>query len=82
MRDSSSVVVVVARAMDDDENARFRGFANAEGTEQLTLGLRDARAGMHIETALKGVAVEDRCACPRGSIFGSLFGSSSKKTST
>ena len=29
---------------------------------------------MHIESALAGVPVEERCACERGSIFGSLFG--------
>jgi len=33
---------------------------------------------MHIESALAGVPVEDRCKCERGSVFGSLFGSSKK----
>lgn len=38
--------------------------------------------GMHIESALAGVAVEDRCACERKSIFGSLFGGKKKECST
>ena len=33
---------------------------------------------MHIESALAGVPVEERCACERGSIFGSLFGEKKK----
>lgn len=33
---------------------------------------------MHIESALAGVPVDERCKCERGSVFGSLFGS--KKT--
>lgn len=37
-----------------------------------------AGCGMHIETALAGVKIEDRCKCEKGSVFGSLFGSSSK----
>lgn len=36
---------------------------------------------MHIETALAGVPVEDRCACERGSVFGSLFGGTKKDAS-
>jgi len=37
---------------------------------------------MHIESALAGVAVEDRCACERKSVFGSLFGGKKKECST
>ena len=63
-----------ARARDDDDAAR-----DECSTERLTADAIRSGCGMHIESALAGVAVEDRCACERGSVFGSLFGG--KKTS-
>ena len=59
-----------ARARDDDDAAR-----DECSTERLTADAIRSGCGMHIESALAGVAVEDRCACERGSVFGSLFGS-------
>jgi len=37
---------------------------------------------MHIESVLEGVVGEDRCACERKSVFGSLFGGKKKECST
>lgn len=62
-----------ARARDDD------AARDECSTERLTADAIRSGCGMHIESALAGVAVEDRCACERGSVFGSLFGG--KKTS-
>ena len=63
-------------AIDASTRARARDECS---TERLTADAIRSGCGMHIESALAGVAVEDRCACERGSVFGSLFGG--KKTS-